>query len=147
MSSDKFAGRARRLAVTALAANDFGLSTGVQNRPPSDHPDIAAAEAAGWIRRTSCRYGGFRTSRSRITVFVATDEGRAALAKHGAPASPTLRQLGPSPKRKRLAAARAEALRRSVEKIVAANIVRVVADPATAGRIRNRLAASRRTSS
>lgn len=140
MSADKFAGRARKLAVAAMAATPGGLWTGVRNRPPSDHPDIKRAERDGWIVRTSIPFGLLRR-RGRATVFHATAAGCAALAKFGAPAETTLRGPGPSPKRKRLDAERALAMRTVARKIAAAQIARVVANPNTPPATRARLAA------
>lgn len=138
MSADKHAGRARRLAVTALAAQDHGLSTGIKWRPPSDHPDIRDAEKAGWIVRRSTSNG---TGRKSVTIFRATEAGLAALATHGAPQRPSLRPIAPSPRRQRKEAKAFAAKQRATRAISDAMIARLICDPKTPAATRSRMEA------
>jgi len=138
MSANKHQGRARRLAVTALAAAEHGLSTGIKWRPPSDHPDIRDAEKVGWIVRGTTSRG---SSAKSVTIFRATPAGLAALAKYGSPDQPSLRHIAPSARRRRKDEAAFEAKKSAMRAITDAMIKRMIADPAAPAATRVRMQA------
>jgi hypothetical protein len=83
MSNDKFRGVRRRLALVKTMIVYDGLPTGLEGRMPSNHPDLKHLERDGLARRTRRHIGW---NKATATFFVATEQGRAAIAANAPPA-------------------------------------------------------------